>query len=62
LAPEKKALMGKCNGTIHKMGPRILKKGRNPEKCIGTVTKMGTTMENTPVQFSIKYKNIGYHN
>jgi hypothetical protein len=44
------------------MGPHVLKKGRNPEKCTGTVTKMGTLMENVPVQFFIKYKNIGYHN
>ncbi len=61
-SPEKKALMGKCTGTIQKMGPCILKKGRNPEKCTGTVTKMGAAMENVPVQFFIKYKNIGYHN
>jgi hypothetical protein len=26
-SPEKKALMGKCTGTIQKMGPHILKKG-----------------------------------
>jgi hypothetical protein len=51
LAPEKKALMEMCTSTIHKMGPRILKKGHNPEKCTGTVTKMGATMENVPVQF-----------
>ncbi len=50
-SPEKKALMGKCTGTIQTMGPRTLKKGRNPEKCTGTVTKMGATMENVPVQF-----------
>jgi hypothetical protein len=43
--------MGKCTGTIHKIGPRILKKGRDPEKCTGTFTKMGTTMENVPVHF-----------
>ncbi len=61
-SPEKKALMGKCAGTIQKIGPRILKKGRDPEKCTGTVTKRGATMENVPVQFFIKYKNIGYHN
>jgi hypothetical protein len=61
-SPEKKALMGKCTGTIQKMGPRILKKGRDLEKCTGTVTKMGATMENVPVQFFVKYKNIGYHN
>ncbi len=54
--------MGKCTGTIQKMGPRILKKGRNPEKCTGTVTKRGMTMKNVPVQFLIKYKNIGYPN
>jgi hypothetical protein len=48
LAPEKKVLMGKCTGKIHKIGPRILKKGRDPEKCAGTVTKMGMTMENVP--------------
>jgi hypothetical protein len=51
LAPEKKALMGKCTGTIHKMGLCILKKGHNPENCTGTVTKMGATIENVPVQF-----------
>jgi hypothetical protein len=61
-SPEKKALMGKCTGTIQTMGPHILKKGRNPEKYFGTVTKMGATMENVPVQFFIKYENIGYHN
>jgi hypothetical protein len=63
LAPEKKALMGKCTGTIHKIGPRILKEGRNPENCTGTVTKMGATMENVQVYiFFIKCENIGYHN
>ena len=61
-SPEKKALMGKCTGTIQTMGPCILKKGCDPEKCTGTVTKMGVTMENVPVQFFIKYKKIGYHN
>jgi hypothetical protein len=54
-SPEKKALMGKCTGTIQTMGLRILKKGHDPEKCTGTVTKMGTTMENVPLQFFIKY-------
>ncbi len=44
------------------MGLCILKKGRDPEKCTGTVIKMGATMENVPVQFYIKYENIGYHN
>jgi hypothetical protein len=61
-SPEKKGLMGQCTGTIQKMGPLILKKGRDPEKCTGTVTKRGATMENVPVQLFIKYKNIGYHN
>jgi hypothetical protein len=59
LAPEKKALMGKCTDTIHKMGPRILKKGRDPEKCTSTFTKMGATMENVPVQlFSLSTKTL----
>ncbi len=61
-SPEKKVLMGKCTGKIQKKGLHILEKGRDPEKCTGTVTEMGATMENVPVKFFIKYKNIGYHN
>jgi hypothetical protein len=43
------------------MGPGILKKGRDPEKCTGTVTKMGVTMENVPVQFfSLSTKTLAF--
>jgi hypothetical protein len=69
LAHEKKALMGKCTGTIHKLGLRILKKGCDPEKCTGTVTKMSAAMENVPVQFfslstktlAITTENLHFH-
>jgi hypothetical protein len=32
------------------------------KKFTSTVTKRGATIENVPVQFFIRYKNIGYHN
>jgi hypothetical protein len=58
-SPEKKVLMGKCTGTIQTMGPCILKKGCNPDKSTGTVTKMGATMENVPVHsFSLSTKTL----